>query len=541
MNERSDNSGAPHELGAPHAGVSTRSMTVRATTTSSLPVTVVREPGERWLDGPLAWGWCVGGWLLATVLFYALSATLGGPVVGDSIESTYSTWAIAHGNFSCAFPPPSSYHVPGITGPLDVAAPLYSLLSGALAALLRIGHAVAFPSTRALGAQCATAFSAMNRWSLRANATHSTLQLGYLVWIPLLAGVVTLIRVSGHGRRRWEPLAVTVMAVSLPVYECLVPIFHPQDLLSMGLIAAGVACALQRRWTLAGVLLGLAFTSQQFSLLVAAPLVVVAPRDQRVRFAVGATVAVAVVALPLIVASSGRAARAVLLGSSRAGFIHSSAGGTVLWELHLHGVVLFAISRVAPIVAAGALAWWARRRLGDSVLEPVALVSLIATALCLRLVFEVNLFPYYFMAVSVMLIVLTLVQRCRLGPVVAWLSLATLAFYPLPWVLAYADQSKGLELYQALPYGVVVVMAIIALLGALRHRVRWYLFAWLIVVFLTCVPQIWGLTSMFRVIPYWAWQLILVPPALYLCVEPLVSRVRHRDDVDLSLLGARVA
>ena len=516
-------------------------MTVRATAETPLPVTATRERGERWLDGPLAWGWCVGGWVLATALFYGLSATLGGPVVGDSIESTYSTWAIAHGNFSCAFPPPSSYHVPGIKGPVDVAAPLYSLVSGALAALLRIGHSVTFPSSSALGTQCATAFSAMNDWSLHASATHATLQLGYLVWIPLLAGVVTLIRASGNGRRRWEPLAVTLMAVSLPVYECLVPIFHPQDLLAMGLIAASAACALQRRWALAGVLLGLALTSQQFSVLVAAPLLVVAPRDQRVRVAGAGAATVAVVALPLIAASSGRAARAVLLGSSRAGFIRSSAGGTVLWELHLRGVVLFAISRVAPIVAAVALAWWARRRLGNSALEPVALVSLLATALCMRLVFEVNLFTYYFMAVSVMLIVLSVAQRRRLGPVVAWLSLTTFAFYPLPWVVAYGDQSKGLELYQALPYAVVVVMAVVALVGALRHRMRWYLFAWLLVVFLTCVPQLWGLTSMFRVIPYWAWQLILVPPALYLCVEPLVSRVRHRDDADVIADPALVA
>src|ERR1035438_9457021 len=51
-------------------------------------------------------------------------------------------------------------------------------------------------------------------------------------------------------------------------------LFHPQDLLAMGLILCGVASVLRDRWVLAGVLMGLALTSQQFSILVLVVLLV---------------------------------------------------------------------------------------------------------------------------------------------------------------------------------------------------------------------------------------------------------------------------
>ena len=67
--------------------------------------------------------------------------------------------------------------------------------------------------------------------------------------------------------------------------------------------------------------------------------------------------------------------------------------------------------RVLPILVAMALAWWATRRLGRRVVNPIPLMSLIATSLSMRLVFEEGLFPYKFMALAVMLVVLAVVQR----------------------------------------------------------------------------------------------------------------------------------
>ena len=66
------------------------------------------------------------------------------------------------------------------------------------------------------------------------------------------------------------------------------------------------------------------------------------------------------VVVPLLVITSGRGFRAVVLGSGNT----PSIGGTVLWYLHLNGVLLVVASRALPIVVAIVLARWAKRRLG---------------------------------------------------------------------------------------------------------------------------------------------------------------------------------
>jgi hypothetical protein len=351
-----------------------------------------------------------------------MTQLLGGVTGADGEESEFPTWAIAHGHLSCAYPPPRAVGFPLI-------APLYPLLAGGFAALGRIGHGVAFPSQAALGHTCSTAIAAMTRWSSNAGAVLPTIRIGYLSWLVLMAGVIALLRACGRGRCWWEPVTLTIVAFVAPVWMCVQEYFHPQDLVAMGLALCGIACARRGWWGWAGVFLGLAFTSQQFALLIAAPLVVVAPSDRRLRLVGSGVGAAMVVIAPLITVTSGQAARAVLIGSGNS----PSVGGTLLWELHLHGPALVVVSRVLPIALAMALAWWALQRLGPAALDPIPLLSLIATSLCLRLVFEENLFGYYFMAITVMLIILDVVRGRIRGTLIAWIALVTLAFDPVPW------------------------------------------------------------------------------------------------------------
>ncbi len=77
----------------------------------------------------------------------------------------------------------------------------------------------------------------------------------------------------------------------------------------MGLSMCALACVLRQKWAWAGVMLGLAFTAQPFVLLVAAVLIVVVPNRERLRFILGAAVAIAVVVAPLAIVTSGRALR----------------------------------------------------------------------------------------------------------------------------------------------------------------------------------------------------------------------------------------
>ena len=460
------------------------------------------------LDRPLASGWCVVGWVVASILFIGLVGVLGGPSRVDSIESVYSTWAVANGHLACAYPPGGPYHFANIGKPVGFVAPLWPLLSGGIAELVGVGHSVAFPSQAALGSNCSTALAAMTHWSAEAKALNSTVRLGYLSWFALMAGVVALLRASGRGRCGWEPAILILLAATPFALMPLLDDFHPQDLVAMGLALGGVACFRRGWWIWAGLLLGLAVTAQQFALLVFAPLLMVAPPIRRIRFASAAIVAVALVVLPVTAITSGHALRAVVLGSGNT----PSIGGTVLWELHFKGALLVVISRILPILLAMALAWWAVRRLGTSVLEPVPLISLLATSLSFRLVLEQNLFGYYFMALAVSLLVRDGVQGRIRGPLVAWLSLVVLAFDPAPRIRVLSEY---------LPSVLMVIVCCTILWGIRHNRVHWYLVAWAVVVALAFASYPIG---NFRYpLPTWLWQIVLVSTGVALAVKPLLS------------------
>jgi hypothetical protein len=481
---------------------------------------------QRRLEQPQSDLICLAAWILASAIFIGAIALLGGPSQSDSAESSYATWAISHGNFSCAYPTVSThtsnfflFYIPGPSVP-----PLWPLFSGGAAALTRIGHTAPFPSHQAMGANCSDAYVAMYHWAQNSAALFPTIGLGYLSWFFLLAGVIALLRASGRGRTGWEVVGVLLVPLVPMVWEPLLQQYHPQDLAALGLALVGAACALRRRWVWAGVALGLAISTQQFALLVFAPLLVIAPWREKWKLIGSSAAVVALLSLPFIAASSGRAFHSVFFGTGDAG----TFGGTILWESGLRGGVLTFVSRVLPIVVAMGLAWWAYRRLGSKILEPVPLVSLLATTLSLRLVFEEGIYGYKFLPLSVMLILLAVVRGWIRGRLVAWLALVTLAFNPIPEGLDINARTWGTKAAALVPLIFIAAVLAVVAYDALHRRVRWYLLAWLVVaVGISVSWPPWTLSSVRAQVPLWLLQLILLPLGVLMAVGPLLKATRQ--------------
>ena len=270
-----------------------------------------------------------------------------------------------------------------------------------------------FPTQHTVGPDCLNGYTAINRWSLASRALSPTLNIGYAAWVVLLGGFIGLLRAAGRGRTRWEAFGALLLAVVPVIWMPLLFEYHPQDLVALGFGLGGTACVLRGKWWWAGLLMGLAMTSQQLGLLVLVPLAIVAPGRSRWRLLLAWAGAIALVSVPFLIATSGRAIHAIVTGTGDS----ETHGGTVLWNLFSHPnpfvstptgpLVSF---RVGPILASVAVAWWAVRRLGRRMLEPIPLVSLVATCLSMRLVFEVDLFGYYFLALAVMLVALDILQ-----------------------------------------------------------------------------------------------------------------------------------
>ena len=156
--------------------------------------------------------------------------------------------------------------------------PVYPLLAGGLACSHPLGSSYPFPSHAELGNGCASAPGHVplvhpfgRRWFRPSGSATSP---GSRSWAERSLCSAACKR----GRRRWEPFTVIVLACLPPVWSCVGNVFHPQDLIAMGLILGSIACVRRDAWIWSGVLVALAVLSQQYALLVAVPVLVVAPR-----------------------------------------------------------------------------------------------------------------------------------------------------------------------------------------------------------------------------------------------------------------------
>jgi hypothetical protein len=306
--------------------------------------------------------------------------------------------------------------------------------------------------------------------------------------------------------------------------------FHPQDILALGLSIWALACVRRDSWTWSGVLIGLAFTSQQFALIIVVVILAIAPSGRRLRFATAAVTTVAVVGLPLIVLTSGRAIRAVLVGTG----LSPSFGKTLLVETGLHGSILTDVARVMPILISLVIALWAVRRLGPSVFEADSLISLLAISLCLRLVFELDLWGYYFMPLSVALVLLDIVRGRFRGSTIAWLAMVTLVFNPIQVYHLATGRNYGLGPFRAIQIVFLAVALLLIVWDVSHRRIRWYLIAWfLLAAWAFAVNgQIFG--SPHASFPLWFWQMVLVASAIGLLFGPITTRLHLQNEFSAS-------
>jgi hypothetical protein len=475
------------------------------------------------LDQPLSTGWCLAGWLIATVLFVGLAAASGGPGAIDSSESIYSTWAIAHGQFACAFPSVTLPHEPLI-------APVYPLYSGAVAAAAHIGSSVTFPSRAAMGPHCGTAIVAMRAWAFHSGAFLPTRWIAFTSWLVLMAGVVTWLRASGRGRCGWEPATVIVLACLPPLWICVSFYFHPQDLVALGFALVAMACAVRGRWAVAGVFVALAVLSQQYALLVAAPLLVLAPAHRRARFFAGGAGAAALVVTPFLAAGSTGVLRAIALGSGA----NASVGGTMMWYVTHQGPAMVMLSRILPIILAIAAAVFVTRRLGPAALTPPALGSLVAFCLSLRLLFEQNFFAYYLMALVVALILADVVRSNIRGSLVAWLAVLTMVFCVDGYFLRI---TAGLHGEDVIPLLVILTALGLAVYAEVRGRTwaTWHRLLWSAVVVCTVITWPLKVNPLLLHAPIWVWQAVFVATGAMLAAGPLLDMGVVRDRVGRSV------
>ncbi len=482
----------------------------------------------QWLNRRRSTSWCLAAWGLATFIFVSLTVLLGGPSQADSSQSVYSALLIAHGDLSCAYPSPTS----GGVGQHLFTSPLFTLLSAGAAKVINVGGAYPFPSATRLGVDCSQALARVMNWVQISSSLSQMMKIGFIVWPVLASGVIAMLRVCGRGRDGREAALLLAIACSAPVFACLESFFHPEDLLAMGIILLALASFVRERWILAGLFVGLAMLAQLFTILAIIPIAMVLPNSHRFRFGLAAIGSFGLVVAPLAIATSGHVFRAIFLSTSRAGSAHvAGAGGTLIFAIGLHGPSLFVAARVMPMAVAAILSWFVWSRLQERSPEPVVLLSLVGTCLAMRLVFEVNAFNYYYMATVVSLLLLDALRGRFSGRTFALIWLVTLAYSPIAWGYLFGDHPAGPFLHAFLPYVASVPVIVVIVLGLLRRRVLWYLVVWQILVLVAFIRVHLPESHYKAFVPSWCWQILLVPPLLYLLTDPLRRATRRIETI----------
>jgi hypothetical protein len=219
-----------------------------------------------------------------------------------------------------------------------------------------------------------------------------------------------------------------------------------------------------------------------------------------------------------------RAAEAALVGTGNTGGV-----GTVLATLNLRGAPLVFSSRVLPLALSLMLSWWVVRRLRSAALEPVALVSLVAVSLSLRLIFEQALFGYYFMALAVTLVLLDVIGGHIRGSLVAWLAMVTLVFLVGP-TTSYGVLNRepwGNQAQDLLTVAVILLAILMITIRVVRSARIPDLLVWLGLV--AGAILVWPSTNdpLSNRFPTAYWQVVLVLLGLVLAARPLLKQIQQ--------------
>jgi hypothetical protein len=399
--------------------------------------------------------------LVATACYVGIIVVRQGPPSGgDTLPLTAVTSALADGRLHAAASNDSLPNPPGyalLVAPLVAAfpslvgAPDWCTTTTRAAALRPATVSRTSPSFAADVAECGSARrladGAMGpplpQW-YRAQGV-----LGLLAWVVLAVGALALLRAAGADTPAARVGLLGFLVVLPSASSAIVQLYHPQDIMSLGLGLAALAQGLRGRWVWAGVLFGAAFLTKQFTVLLLVPALAAAPDARsRLRAGVAAVVVFGTGILPFLIAAP-RATLENLSGFSAGGAV---AGATALTLLGVTGTVASAVARDAPVAFAAVACLWAVRRFGASLRRPELLLALALACMGSRLVFESVIYPYYLLGTSALFFLADLAARRSPHRSLAWCAVA--AFF-----VAVHPANRTVDAFGTLILAVAAVVA----------------------------------------------------------------------------------
>ena len=340
--------------------------------------------------------------------FVALLGAIGSLSRGDlplNAESTIPAVEVATGNVACMYP--------GTATAFPTMSPLYPAIAGLLISPFDLGQSPLLTSQK-----CSNVDATNQRW-LSNTVVHRLLEIiSVFMWLVLAAGSLALIRTTRWRHTRAEVVMLFALGLSPVIMLAWLYESHAEDFLCVGLLLFAAAAVHRGQGVRAGIFAAAAILAQPFGILGVVVVVICAHRSLRRPIVLSGLAMGAMILGPLVIVTSGRAISGALGGRFTPS--NGDAWTSQFSTTHLQVVLL---TRVTPVILSALGAVWARRRYGDKVTEPAVLIALMTLGLSWRLLFEINVYGYYFMAMTAGFIVTCAVTGRFVPYVVAWLGL----------------------------------------------------------------------------------------------------------------------
>ncbi len=333
--------------------------------------------------------------VLAFILFVIIRSTgaYGVTYNRDFPQTTNPAVAVAQGKLSCAYD----------GSIVNDANPLYPLI---LALSLRV-----FASSRDISqlfeVDSTVCANPNPQISLTDNlASHIVIDTSLITWLVVAFGLIYVLQKSRR-KDSWF-LVYALFGLSLmPFFSASLSIFlHPEDVLAIGLVLISTGAMLREKWMLSGIFAGLALDSKLIAVPYILVLFILIPGKSRIRFAMAAVVVSALILSPFLITLPST----ILVFSGHYALTFLISAPSIMWYLKgIFGSHTAIASRGLPVVLAAVFSIIFKLKLPNVFKNTEAVVVLLCACAILRVFFEVEVFAYYLMPISITFFLVVLI------------------------------------------------------------------------------------------------------------------------------------
>ncbi|NNN21112.1 MAG: hypothetical protein HKL80_03815 [Acidimicrobiales bacterium] len=241
-------------------------------------------------------------------------------------------------------------------------------------------------------------------------ASHIVSDTAFVTWLVVAFGLIYVLQKSAR-KNTWFLIYALFGLSLMPFFAASISIFfHPEDVLAIGLVLISTGAMLREKWILSGIFAGLALDSKLIAVPFLLVLFVLIPGKARIKFTLAAVFISALILSPFLITLPSSIK--IFAGHDALTFL-INAPSIMSYLKGIFGSHAALASRGLPVIFAGVFAIVFKMKLPNVFKNTEAVVILLCASAIWRVFFEVEVFAYYLMPISITFFLIVLI--CNRG------------------------------------------------------------------------------------------------------------------------------